>query len=185
MPAAKPLPDAEYLRECLSYDPETGSLTWKTRPRKHFTTSRGWSVFNTRYPGKSAGVIQERDKGHFYVRVGIDQRLYNAHRIIWALVHGIDPDDLKVDHKDGNGTNNRLANLRIATLSQNNMNRKGQIPGQLKGVWFHKRRKKWVGELCPNGTKIYLGLFDTEIAAHAAYRQAADKHHGEFACLDR
>jgi len=48
----------EFLRECLSYDPETGILTWKERPPEHFVhSSRADGGFNVKYAGKQAGSV--------------------------------------------------------------------------------------------------------------------------------
>jgi len=35
----------EYLREAFDYDPKTGVLTWRKRPREHFNTDRGWKIW--------------------------------------------------------------------------------------------------------------------------------------------
>ena len=49
------LPTATYLRERLSYDPKTGVLRWRRRPRSHFETDNIWGTWNTRYAGQTAG----------------------------------------------------------------------------------------------------------------------------------
>lgn len=87
-----------------------------------------------------------------------------------------------VDHKSGNTIDNRRANLRHATPSQNTINgaiRKDNTSG-IKGVRWNKNLQKWVAEICINGKRIHLGCFDDSDSAREAYRQAAEKLHGEF-----
>lgn len=99
---------------------------------------------------------------------------------------GLMPEDPDVDHRDGEGLNNRRSNLRLVTNSQNNMNsqcRWGAL-SKYKGVSWHKRREKWQGRIKLNGKEIYLGYFDNEKKAARAYDEAAKKHFGEFARLN-
>lgn len=93
------------------------------------------------------------------------------------------PKDILVDHADGDGLNNRLSNLRAASRSQNAMNsgaHRDNASG-LKGVSWIRKSQKWTAWICANGRRVYLGVFDTSEAAHAAYADAAKKLHGDFA----
>jgi hypothetical protein len=97
------------------------------------------------------------------------------------------PDGLLVDHKNGDGLDNRRSNLRLATHSQNQCNKlkiKTKVTSQYVGVHFDKRRSQWATSIRNNGKTIWLGRFDSEIDAAKAYDQAAKKHHGEFARLN-
>jgi len=107
--------------------------------------------------------------------------MYLAHRIIWALIHGVDPGDALIDHRDGDGTNNRESNLREATHSQNHMNRRVTVGGHLKGTTFSKKDRKWQAKIQINKKQTHLGHFDTQEEAHAAYCRAAVELHGAFA----
>lgn len=92
-----------------------------------------------------------------------------------------------VDHKDGNGLNNRRSNLRICTRSQNCAN--AIIPKHnksgFKGVSFHKQAGKWRASIKIKGKKIALGLFDSKLSAAVAYDQAAIEIFGEFSKTNR
>jgi hypothetical protein len=88
-----------------------------------------------------------------------------------------------VDHKDGNGLNNRRNNLRIATLSQQMYNtaKRSDNTSGVKGVWWHAQCGKWCAQIETEGRKISLGLFATLDAAAQARHAAEVKYHGTFA----
>jgi hypothetical protein len=93
------------------------------------------------------------------------------------------PEDLEVDHIDGNGLNNSRANLRACSRAENARNRgipKNNTSG-FKGVGWHKRQGAWRAVITLHGKQTHIGYFDTPEEAHAAYVQAAKKLHGEFA----
>ena len=87
-----------------------------------------------------------------------------------------------VDHIDGNGLNNRRANVRIASVSQNCMNRKRakNNTAKFKGVTYHAKDQKWWARIMANGRRVSLGYFETAAEAGAAYGHASNLMHGEF-----
>lgn len=165
------------VRELFNYDPETGDLTWCARPPEDFPSIVGWKIFNVQCAGKIARTLSPMGKNTYKV-VRIDNVLYLQHRIIWLSFNGAWPSGL-IDHINGDGTDNRIANLRIATYSQNHANRRyqGKTESGLKGAFRHKKTGKWTGRY--DGR--YLGLFGMPQEAHEAYMQAAREKHGEFA----
>jgi len=98
------------------------------------------------------------------------------------------PRHLLVDHINHNGLDNRKANLRTATIAQNNVNRASyktkNSPSKYKGVYWSKRDKKWQVQICHNNKRKHIGQFDNEIQAAKAYDEAAKKYHKEFAVLN-
>ena len=88
-----------------------------------------------------------------------------------------------VDHRDGDGSNNRRENLRLASHTENIRNqRKSSVnTSGHKGAYWRKDVSKWVAHIGVNGKLIYLGYFANIEDAAAAYREAADKYYGEFA----
>ena len=174
----------EYISACFSYDEESGNLIWKRRPRSHFATKTGYSVFNAKYPGTIAGHARKGQPGKGqYVIIHWDGRSLMAHRIIWEMHYGPVTDGMKVDHKDCDGTNNRLCNFRLASGAQNAQNarlRSDNTSG-LKGV--SKNRYGWRAMIQVNKKWIVLGTYSCRGLAGVAYAKAAIQHHGEFARL--
>jgi hypothetical protein len=157
---------AERLRELLDYDQETGRLTNKV--------SRGASA----PAGQLAGSKFRYPDG--YPRVTINGKMYLAHRLAWLYVTGVWP-VAQIDHINGVSDDNRFANLREASASENSRNSKLPTSNTsgFKGVCRH--RKGWQATIRIDGRTVYLGMFKTPEAAHAAYCAAAREHHGEFA----
>ena len=91
--------------------------------------------------------------------------------------------DVHVDHRDGNGLNNRRDNLRAATPSQNQYNQKAHANNTagFKGVSFDKRIGKWSARIQVSKRGLWIGYFGTSEEAGAAYIEAAKRLHGEFA----
>ncbi len=165
-----------YLRECLSYDPATGALLWKERPRSHFATDTAWRSINTRHAGKPAGVISPIG----YRQVRISGRLHYAHRVAWMIANGDIPDGLMIDHVNGDKTDNRLGNLRLATNSQNGHNQRQKAARALpKGI--SRDRGRFVGYVTANCRQHFVGRFDSLAEAQESVSKARAQLHGEFA----
>ncbi len=96
------------------------------------------------------------------------------------------PPGTQVDHKDGDGLNNRRSNLRIATNAQNCMNQPppSNNTSGYKGVSYHKARRKWQAKIRVNRKDLYLGLFIDPKDAALAYDAKAKEVFGEFAWLN-
>jgi hypothetical protein len=156
------------VRELFDYDPSAGHLIWKIeRYRKH--------------PGDIAGCDHFRRNGYKTVTVSINYKRYLAHRIIWLWVTGKWPVE-EIDHKDGDGSNNRWSNLREATKLQNGSNlpiKRNNKTG-VAGVAVDKRRGDYRARIMVNRKEIYLGNFPTIKEAAEARRLAEQKYFGEY-----
>ncbi len=102
------------------------------------------------------------------------------HRVIM----GITDLDIEVDHRDGNGLNNRRDNLRVATPTNNQQNRKySWASSGMKGVQLLKSGKYTAG-IRYMKKQIHLGTFQTLEDAARAYNTKASELFGEFAHLN-
>lgn len=102
------------------------------------------------------------------------------HRLIMGFPDGL------IDHKNGRGFDNQRANLRLATPSQNNMNRRKLIAKSsiYKGVQRLFKNDVWISSIRLNGKITRLGKFKKEIDAARAYNRAASEKFGDFACFN-
>lgn len=154
----------ERLREVLNYDAETGVFTW-AKP-----TARWIRV------GQVAGARLQDG----YIRICVDGEKVLAHRLAWFYVTGEWPTHL-VDHINGAPGDNRFANLRQATPTQSNFNRKTWGKSAYRGVSWMSSHGRWVAHIQRNGVKVHLGFFADEREAAEQYLFAALEQQGEFA----
>ncbi len=154
----------EELKEAFNYDPDTGLLKWKIK--------RGRSA-----RGKEAGHVPSDG----YRRVMLRGKLYQAHRLIWYLIHGDIPAGMTVDHINGDTLDNRICNLRLATISQNSCNRTAQENNKSGYKGVSKKSRGYTAQICVQGVRHYLGYYPTPERAHTAYVVASLRLHGEFA----
>jgi hypothetical protein len=112
----------------------------------------------------------------------IDGEKYYAHRLAWFYAYGRWPKE-KLDHRDGPRDANKLDNLREANDLQNARNSRigRNNTSGLKGVSLFKRDGTWRAQITVDSKNIHLGYFETAVEAHAAYRYAAERYHGDFA----
>lgn len=126
-------------------------------------------MWNVRYANKPA-FITVNDKGYLVGRLnGVN---YRASRVIYKLVHGIDPDF--VDHENGNTDENSVSNLRNVTNQQNLMNMKQYRNNSsgCTGVHWDKKANRWVSKICFKGKRITIGSFVDLSDAINARKQA-------------
>lgn len=159
---------AEYVRDILDYNPETGIFMWRKTLSKRAVK------------GRKAGFINGHANGA-RIKIGILGREYMAHRIAWLFVTGEWP-VCEIDHVDTNAMNNSWTNLRQASSSENLRNRgpqKNNTSGY-KGVTFVESRGLWIAGIKVHGKRHNLGAFKSAADAYKAYCDAVQKMHGEF-----
>jgi hypothetical protein len=119
--------------------------------------------------------------GGKYVGVHINGKKEYMHRMIFLYHHGYLPK--YIDHIDGDGTNNRIENLRETTQSQNLMNvpgRKGTKSG-IKNVYWHAKLKKWTVQVKVGDKGKHFGLYDDIELAELVAIEVRNKYHKQFA----
>ncbi len=143
---------AEQLRAMLNYAPETGVFTRRIGG-----------------PGISAGDVAGSLDSNGYRRITLGYRSYYAHRLAWFYVHGDWP-ATSIDHLNLVRDDNRLANLREATKSENmrNCRKHSNNKSGFKGVCWDRGAGKWRAYIVVEYKQTHLGVFDTAEEAHAA-----------------
>lgn len=159
------LPSQEELRQTFRYDPDTGKLFWL--PRK------GNVSWNKVFAGKESGCLDSKG----YIRIRTEGRAWVAHRVIWKLVSGEDPDF--IDHINGNRSDNRICNLRSVSQTENARNtaKHRTNTSGCTGVFWLKRESRWYAVISINNKRKVLGSFREKADAIAA-RKAAEKELG-------
>ena len=171
--------DPAVLRELLRYEPETGKLYWLSRSLHHFkSTAKRSAEWNcAAWNAKNAGKEAFTAGGSGYRSGAIYRRNYGAHRVVWAIVHGMWPK--MIDHINGDPSDNRLENLREVTSAENQKNlklRSDNTSGRI-GVSWDSARKRWSAEIISKGRHLHLGRFRSKSAAIQA-RKMAEQTHG-------
>lgn len=142
-------PNKSYFEQYLSYNPKLGKLFWKKKP---FCKSNRIRI------GKEAGFRNTLG----YMRIGIENKEYQYHRVLWVMHHGTIPTNKQIDHIDHNPLNNHITNLRLVSDAENKLNlpmRKTNKSGY-RGVHWDKQRKKWFAQIQRNKKTTALGRFD-------------------------
>lgn len=162
---AKKLPTQKQLKQLFNYDSETGRLIRISHPKK-----------NQRHLiGKPAG--GRHPEGGW--RVSVNNTCYLNCRLVWMWNYGEDPGELEIDHIDGDRSNDRLDNLRLATRQQNEANKcttRANTSGH-KGVSWYKRLSKWRVDVCGKT----IGYFSDLDEAIKVRKETAIQLRGEFA----
>lgn len=142
------------------------------------------------------GHIQNIQTGHIYkpysnpcgyLCLKLCGHTYMVHRLVYVLSTGEDiPDGYQVDHKDCNKLNNSMDNLRLATISQQAMNRKGssnRVHDLPKGVYMNtganRATKPYMGRVVLNKKRYSKSCYTIEEALEWAKMKRRELH-GEF-----
>ena len=151
------------ITSLLNYDKDTGIFTWLK------TTSR------LAMAGSVAGSLDRNG----YLIIKVNGKKYKSHRLAWFYIYKCFP-SLSIDHINNNKLDNRIANLREATQSQQSHNRpalKRNVLG-VKGV--RKHGNKYHALICKDGKQTFLGAFSTIKDAALAYTTAAQTIYGDY-----
>lgn len=153
------------LLELFDYDTKAGTLT-----RKIGIPAPNGGILHNAAAGRTVGCFD----GH-RLAVQVDGKLYSAHRIIWIMVYGYDPEN-PIDHIDRDPKNNRLTNLREVSIQCNARNCKVNSNSKtgITGISYDNLRRKFRVQIKIDGRHKQLGRFDCIIEAAAA-RLAAEQ----------
>ena len=132
--------------------------------------TRGRAVVDT-----IAGSVNS--KGYKHIR--INNKFYLVHRLIWTLLNGDLEDTVLIDHRDNNKLNNLISNLRIATYSENGMNKCIAVNNTsgVKGVYFYKNN--WYAQIGFNSKRVKIKCNTFEEAC-SQIKILKEKYHKNF-----
>lgn len=158
------------LFRLFDYSTETGIFTWRSDGR----CGRGRTIVRA---GCEAGTTHSSGR---YRAINLDGKPVLVHRLAWLYVHGVWPKN-HIDHINGNGLDNRIANLRDVSRSVNLQNMRQAMRdkkhGTLIGAMWHEGTQKWRALIRVNRRQKSLEYFATEQLAHEAYVASKRKFH--------
>ena len=136
---------------------------------------------------KTGRILKGSDRGNGYLTVVLYKnkkaKTFNVHQLI-GKAFLVNPENKRcIDHKDRDRKNNKVSNLRYATLQENNLNKskyKNNKSGHIGVIW-DKKRKSWKAYIRIDGKLKHLGYFDDITIAVQSRKAAVKKYHGEFA----
>jgi hypothetical protein len=148
------------LRKRFHYDELNGIFTYKVKPCQRM------------HVGDEAGYTQ-----HGYRNIVISGKTYKAHRLAWLYVYGVWPEQC-IDHINGDRGDNRISNLRCATISENSQNqRKAKKSNKTGFLGVSPRGRRFKAQISVSGNLKVIGIFDTPEEAHFAYVQRKREIH--------
>lgn len=151
---------ADFVRQILHYDEQTGDFFWKVSRGNQYTK-----------PGMKAGF--KDTYGHLGIE--INGKRYLSHRLAWLYVFGHWPKN-QIDHINRIRDDNKLSNLRDVEILENLQNKgnyKNNTSGY-KGVVVNKSGK-FIAQITINGKSKYLGSYKTPQEASDVYQNAFEK----------
>lgn len=157
--------DQHTLKALLIYNPDTGEFFHRFKRARR-------CVMN-----KPIGSLNQG-----YLVANINKRIYRLHRLAWLWLYGEMP-KTDIDHINGNRSDNRACNLRLATRAENLFNAKRHADNRsgVKGVSWHAGAKKWFGRVHRHGISYGLGFFASLEDARLAVEAKRLELHREFA----
>lgn len=155
--------DPQKCRSLYEYDRDTGVLTNRTNRR------------NAK-KGAVSGTISEGNAGKLYRVVRYGNRQVKAHRVIWVIMTGDQPD--VIDHIDGDGLNNKWSNLRSISHRLNSKYRKTSKANTTGRTGVYRTpHNTWRAYIFVEGTNHFLGIFKKKEDAIMA-RETAEREYG-------
>lgn len=157
----------------VTYNPETGIITWNFREE---LTGHD-KMFNSRFAGHECGSIDSH--GYRVISFKHEGKSHNikAHRLAWLITYGYMAES-HIDHVNRNRKDNRIDNLRDVhpSTNQRNMSMMRTNKSGITGVYWDKQSKKWRAQASLNGKTRYIGIFSCINEAAAAAKSFRVKY---------
>ena len=136
-----------------------------------------WSISPSR--GVKSGDPAGYKHPYGYLHVRYKGKNYKVHRIVWEMHYGPIPEGMTVDHINHVRDDNRIENLRVVSMHENNKNasRRDDNTTGVTGVYWRKDRNEWQAKIYTDGKQVHIGYFVNFQSAVNA-RLAAEKEFG-------
>lgn len=137
----------------------------------------------TRSSNAKAGSKITSTDSNGYKQVTVGYKRYSVHRVIWEMFNGPIPAGMQIDHANGVRDDNRIENLRLATIEENNRNRGISTANTsgVPGVFWIQKKSRWLARITIDGERKYLGHYRDKCEAISARKRAEIELFGEFA----
>lgn len=179
----------QYLKECVTYDPDTGIFTWNVRPVHHFkdtekrTQKESMEICNKAITNKIAGTTTKRG----YEQITINRKSYRSNKLAYLYMTGKYPlyPKEEVDHINHIKTDNSWKNLRIVNRIRNMQNRPLSIKNKsgVVGVRFNDYR--WRADITIKKKHKVIGRYKNFIdAVKARYNEEVCNEDWEFSKMN-
>lgn len=133
----------ETLLERLEYRPETGVFMWKIG----------------QFKGMPAGYLSV-SRGKEYIRIRVQGEQILAHVLAWFYVYKQWPKS-ELDHLNGDGTDNRIANLELSNRLKNNSNTGKRSDAKEHASITNVKSGRFAAIAKFNKCSYWLGTYDT------------------------
>ncbi len=153
----------EQLKELFDIDIQNGKFFWK-KPSK----------YHSNLIGKEAGFASKD-----YWIIKINKKAYKRGRLIFLYANGKFPEPC-IDHINGIKTDDRLINLREATITQNNWNHKFRKKSNNLPMGIRFQSNKFIARISHNKNQIHIGSFEKLNDAVNAYKQKRIELYGQY-----
>ena len=160
----------DFLLHLFDIDVKEGKLYWKNPSKYH-----------NNLIGKEAGNAQANHCNKKYWVISIDGLKVKRGHIIFFIANKFKPSPC-IDHIDGNSLNDKIENLREATITENSWNHKTRKRATKLPMGIRKSPSgKFVARIAVNNNQIHLGTYEFLEEAHNVYLEARKRFYGQFA----
>lgn len=162
-------PSKAEIEDLFEVDIDLGTLIWMKPPKQH-----------PRMLGLNAGSSRPNSRGKSYVRVKINGVAYLRSHLIYICANGSDCE--MIDHINGDSMDDRICNLRSASVTENAWNHRGRKKKAALPMGVRSTAAgRFQARIAVNKSMIHLGTYETPELAHSIYQEKRKEYYGAFA----